>query len=105
MSKQAQAAKVIKFGAARGYAPDQIATLLHKFDLLALDPPPLFFQDGHDPTWEIPINDQDDGLATVRALGGDVFIQRHDQGFDTNPAEARKLAAAILAAANYSEEA
>lgn len=49
--------------------------------------------------WEIPISDQDGGVATVLALGGDVFIERHGQGFVTNPAEAKQLAAA-----QYAEE-
>ena len=38
MSKQGQAAKVIKFGAARGYTPEQIATLLNELNLLAPEP-------------------------------------------------------------------
>lgn len=39
MSKQDQAAKVIKFGAARGYTPEQTATLLNELNLLATDAP------------------------------------------------------------------
>lgn len=39
MSKRSSAAKLIKFGIKRGYAPDQIATLLDKFELLAEDLP------------------------------------------------------------------
>lgn len=35
MSKQSSAAKAIKFGIKRGYTPDQIATLLDMFNLLA----------------------------------------------------------------------
>lgn len=37
MSKQNQAAKAIKFAAARGYTPEQIATLLNELNLLATD--------------------------------------------------------------------
>lgn len=81
-----------------------IADALKEAGLLAPDTPQPFFERGHGPNWEIPINDEDGGVATVRALGGDVFIERHGQGFVTNPEEARLLAAAILAAANYSEE-
>ena len=103
MSKQDRAAKAIKFGAARGYTPEQIATLLNELNLLAPDTPQPFFERGHGPNWEIPINDQDGGVATVRALDGDVFIERHGHGFSTNPEEARQLAGTILAAANYQE--
>lgn len=35
MSKQDRAAKAIKFAAARGYTPEQIATLLNELNLLA----------------------------------------------------------------------
>ena len=105
MSKQDRAAKAIKFGAARGYSPEQIATLLNELNLLAPDTPQPFFERGRGPNWEIPINDQGGGVATVRTLVGDVFIERHGHGFITNPEEARKISAALLAAANYSEEA
>lgn len=81
-----------------------IADALKEAGLLAPDAPQPFFEQGHGPNWEIPINDQDGGVATVRALDGDVFIERHGQGFDTNPAEARQIAAALLAAANHAEE-
>lgn len=37
MTNQDQAAKAIKFGAARGYTPEQIATLLNELNLLAPD--------------------------------------------------------------------
>lgn len=103
MSKQDRASKAIKFGAARGYTPEQIATLLNELNLLTPDTPQPFFERGHGPNWEIPINDQDGGVATVRALDGDVFIERHGHGFSTNPEEARQLAGTILAAANYQE--
>lgn len=39
MSKQDRAAKAIKFAAARGYTPEQIATLLNELNLLAEDLP------------------------------------------------------------------
>ena len=104
MSKQDRAAKAIKFGAARGYAPEQIATLLNELNLLAPDTPQPFFERGRGPNWEIPINDQGGGVATVRTLVGDVFIERHGHGFITNPEEARKISAALLAAANHAEE-
>lgn len=104
MSKQDRAAKAIKFAAARGYTPEQIATLLNELNLLAPDTPQPFFERGRGPNWEIPINDQGGGVATVRTLAGDVFIERHGHGFITSPAEAKQLAAAILASAQYQEE-
>jgi len=81
-----------------------IADALKEAGLLAPDASQPFFEQGHGPNWEIPINDEDGGVATVRALDGDVFIERHGQGFVTNPEEARKIAAALLAAAQYTEE-
>lgn len=81
-----------------------IADALKEAGLLAPDTPQPFFEHGHGPNWEIPINDQGGGVATVRTLAGDVFIERHGHGFITSPAEAKQLAAAILAAANHAEE-
>lgn len=83
----------------------RIAQILCKESLLASDPPQPFFEKGSGTNWEIPINDQGGGVATVRCLIGEVFIERHGHGFITSPAEAKQLAAAILAAANYQEEA
>lgn len=87
------------------WAAQNLAIDLHQAGLIAPDLPQLFFEDGHGPNWEIPINDQGGGVATVRTLAGDVFIERHGHGFITSPAEAKQLAAAILAAANHAEEA
>lgn len=103
MSKQDQAAKAIKFAAARGYTPEQIATLLNELNLLATDAPQPYFEHGHGPNWEIPLSD---GLSsvTVRVLYGEVNVSERGLGFHTNSAEARKIAAAILAAADYTEE-
>lgn len=112
MNNQDQAAEVIRTWQKRhknamDYNPDwaaqNLAIDLQDANLIAPDPPQPFFEHGHGPNWEIPINDQDGGVATVRALDGDVFIERHGQGFVTNPAEAKQLTAAILAAASYTE--
>lgn len=84
---------------------ERLANALADAGLLAPDTPQPFFEHRHGPNWEIPINDQGGGVATVRTLIGDVFIERHGHGFITNPTEARQIAAAILAASNYSEEA
>ena len=84
---------------------ERLANALADAGLLAPDTPQPFFEHGNGPNWEIPINDQGGGVATVRTLIGDVFIERHGHGFITNPEEARKISAALLAAANYSEEA
>lgn len=85
------------------WAAQNLAHDLHNANLIAPDPPQPFFERGNGPNWEIPINDEDGGVATVRALDGDVFIERHGHGFSTNPEEARQLAGTILAAANYQE--
>lgn len=94
---------------ARREAAIRLSEILDAANLIAPTPPQPFFERGHGPNWEIPINDEDGGgVATVRALGRDVFIERpghgHGHGFITNPPEARKIAAALLAAADYSEE-
>lgn len=87
---------------------ERLANALADAGLLAPDTPQPFFEHRHGPNWEIPINDQGGGVATVRTLGGDVYIERpghgHGHGFITSPAEAKQLAAAILAAAQYSEQ-
>ena len=114
MNNQDQVAQVIRTWQKRhkgelenhtDWASQNLAGDLHNAGLLAPDTPQLFFERGVGPNWEIPINDQGGGVATVRTLIGDVFIERHGHGFITNPAEARQLAAAILAAANHTEEA
>lgn len=112
MSKQDQAAQVIRTWQQRhknvmdsnpDWAAQNLAIDLHDAGLIAPDTPQPFFEHRHGPNWEIPINDQGGGVATVRALDGDVFIERHGHGFSTNPEEARQLAGTILAAANYQE--
>lgn len=113
MNNQDQAAQVIRTWQQRhpnlmdnnaDWAAQNLAGDLQEAGLLAPDTPQPFFEHGNDPNWEIPINDQGGGVATVRTLIGDVFIERHGQGFVTNPAEARQIAAALLAAANHAEE-
>lgn len=113
MSKRDQAAKVIRTWQQRHknamdstpeWAAQNLANDLHNAGLLTPDTPQPFFEHGNGPNWEIPINDQGGGVATVRTLIGDVFIERHGHGFITNPEEARKISAALLAAANHQEE-
>ena len=114
MSNQDQAAQVIRTWQQRhknvmdsnpDWAAQNLAIDLQEAGLLAPDTPQPFFERVNGPNWEIPINDQGGGVATVRTLAGDVFIERHGHGFITSPAEAKQLAAAILAAANHTEEA
>lgn len=114
MNNQVQAAEVIRTWQQRHqnsmdstpeWAAQNLANDLHDANLIAPDPPQPFFEHGHDPNWEIPINDEEGGgVVTVRALSRDVFIERHGHGFITNPEEARKISAALLAAANHAEE-
>lgn len=112
MTNQDQAARVIRTWQQRhknvmddnpDWAAQNLAIDLQEAGLLAPDTPQPFFEHRHGPNWEIPINDQGGGVATVRTLIGDVFIERHGHGFITSPAEAKQLAAAILAAANHQE--
>lgn len=118
MNNQDQAAQVIRTWQQRHknvmddnpeWAAQNLAGDLHDANLIAPDPPQPFFERRNGPNWEIPINDEDGGgVATVRTLGRDVFIERpghgHGHGFITNPTEAKELAAAILAAANHTED-
>ncbi|MCK6083027.1 hypothetical protein KZX32_05915 [Corynebacterium kefirresidentii] len=106
MSKQDQAAKVIKFGAARGYTPEQIATLLNELNLLAPDlPEPSRGMTPRGAVWYLntPIGD-------IRRAGEDIVVFGHDYQHQTfrlvlNEAEAETIAHALLAAANHAEEA
>lgn len=79
-----------------------IADALKEAGLLAPDAPQPYFEHGNGPNWEIPLSD---GLSsvTVRALYGEVNVSERGLGFHTNSAEARKIAVAILAAAQYAE--
>lgn len=112
MNNQDQAAKVIRTWQKRhknvmdknpDWAAQNLAGDLHNAGLLAPDTPQLFFERGIGPNWEIPLSD---GLRSVivRSLYGEVNVSERGLGFRANSAEARKIAAAILAAAKYSKE-
>ena len=97
MSKQDQAAKAIKFAAARGYTPEQTATLLNELNLLTPDlSEPSAGSDGallwHNETVWI----EDDEVAVYTDLPKSINWM--------TPNEARNLAHALLAAAQYAEE-
>ena len=103
MSKQDQAAKAIKFAAARGYNPEQIATLLNELNLLAADLP-----EPNDPGIFVPngkgwLPGEPDGPSVWTARNSLIMVQRLEPG-ELTPEEARKLAYALLAAAQYAEE-
>lgn len=107
MSKQDRAAKVIKFGAARGYTPEQIATLLNEFNLLAPDlpEPSRGMTAPHGKVWYLP-----GPIGDIRRTGEYIVIFGHDyrhQSFRLvlTEAETETIARTLLAAANYSEEA
>lgn len=101
MSKQDQAAKAIKFGAARGYTPEQIATLLNELNLLAPDlPEPSFVmeEDGEKRIcWLTPDCD-------IELEPGEMIITREAQAGHTIE-DAHLAGLALLAAVNYREEA
>lgn len=113
MNNQDQAAEVIRTWQKRhkyamDYNPDwaaqNLAIDLHQAGLLAPDAPQPYFEYGNGPNWEIPLSD---GLRSVivRSLYGEVNVSERGLGFRANSAEARKIAAATLAAANHAEEA
>lgn len=103
MSKQDRAAKAIKFGAARGYTPEQTATLLNELNLLAIDlpepnDPGIFVPDGKG--W-IPGGTH--GPSVWTAPDSPIMVQRIEPG-ELTPDEARGVAYALLAAAQYAEQ-
>lgn len=99
MSKQSRAAKAIKFGAARGYTPEQIATLLNELNLLAEDlPEPSFVMD-EDGEKRICWNTPD---CDIELEPGEMIITREAQAGHTIE-DARQTGLALLAAANYQE--
>ncbi|MDK8669005.1 hypothetical protein QP902_10010 [Corynebacterium marquesiae] len=96
MSKQDRAAKAIKFGAARGYTPEQIATLLNELNLLAPDAPQPYFEYAGGPVWEV-----NNGYSIEKERPGEITVSYHGEPAEPiTPKEARQLAAA-----DYSEEA
>lgn len=106
MSKQDRAAKAIKFGVARGYTPEQIATLLNELNLLAPDlPEPSYFVtecDEQYPVWE--------ALKGFRVeadpYNRDFYIQNsYGPGEPLSLAEIRTIIRYLQAAETYMEEA
>ena len=96
MSKQSRAAKVIKFASARGYGPEQIATLLNELELLAPDLPER--PDGG--IW----GDLGQFLVDTAENGGVAVAPPHPGVVTLDSKEARETAHALLAAAQYAEE-
>ena len=115
MSKQSSAAKAIKHATARGYSPEQTATLLDKFNLLAPDLPEPD-HDTRDPKWRSEYK-EDYGYSapdvwctnpwlSVGVFPGNNEVTIWDDGEPLEPfsiAKARKLAYCLLAAAQYAE--
>ena len=117
MSKLSRAAKLIEFGIKRGYAPDQIATLLEKFNLLAEDLPAPD-RDMRDPKWQAQYEDDWDNpeaptiwdtttLYEVGVFPGDNTITIWDDGEPLEPLtidEVKKLRQALHAAEQTAKE-
>ena len=112
MSKQDRAAKAIKFAAARGYRPEQIATLLNELNLLAPGLPKLRFF----PDTEEYESDVVDGY--IKLHGGEIIVsydERDEDTYLTDPApepgeirithtvQGRAVAYAILAACDLKD--
>jgi len=77
MSKQDRAAKAIKFEAARGYSPEQIATLLNELNLLVPDLPGLrFFPDTEE--YEADVVD-----GYINLKGGEITVSYDERDEDT----------------------
>ena len=94
MSKQDRAAKAIKFAAARGYTPEQIATLLNELNLLAPDlPEPTPCLDG-----ALEWNDGEVWTADDETY---VYTEPPKSTNWMTPNQACELAHALLAAAHY----
>ena len=102
MTNLGQAEKAIKFGAARGYTPEGIATLLRELDLLAPDLPEANDLDIPVPNGKAWIPCGLTGPSVRTAPGGRIMVQRVEPG-DLTPAEARFFALAVLAAAQYAK--
>lgn len=107
MSKQRRAAKLIEFGSKRGYSPEQTATLLNKFELLAPDlpEPSRDMTYPHGKVWYL-----DGPIGDIRCTGEDIVVFGHDyrhQSFRQvlTKAETETIALVLLAAAQYAEEA
>lgn len=102
MSKQSSAAKAIKHATTRGYSPEQTATLLHKFDLLApeLYPP----KDTHGLAWELP-DSENCAIKEVQVSGKEIWIKCIDfHDYAMTASQAHDLAAALLSAINHRED-
>ena len=81
MSKQSRAAKAIKFGAARGYTPEQTATLLNELNLLAPDlPEPRTFPETGEYEWHMK-----DGYVNLH--GGEITVSYDERDEDTYPTD------------------
>ena len=102
MTNLDRAAKAIKFGDARGYTPEQIATLLRELELLAPDLPEANDLDIPVPNVKAWIPCGLIGPSVWTAPGGRIMVQRVEPG-DLTPAEARFFAHALLAAAQYAK--
>ena len=98
MSKQDRAAKAIKFGAARGYTPEQTATLLNELNLLTPElPEPDTVNAGGLKTW---------GPTKAMVVQSGEVVQLNCDGVATvaGVERARSLANSLLAAAQLAEE-
>lgn len=78
-----------------------IADALKEAGLLAPDAPQPYFEYAGGPIWEV-----NNGYSIEKERPGEITVSYHGEPAEPiTPQEARSLAAALLAAANYSEEA
>nr|WLJ25580.1 MAG: hypothetical protein [Actinobacteria phage HS02] len=102
MSKQDRAAKAIKFAAARGYTPEQIATLLNELNLLAEDLlEPSYIVTGYEQehhVWDATLG----FTAEAQTGSSDIKIWcYYEPGESLTLAQARTIRQALHAAENY----
>ncbi len=110
MSKQDQAAQVIRTWQHRhknvmdsdpDWAAQNLAGDLHNAGLIAPDAPQPYFEYAGGPIWEV-----NNGYSIEKERPGEITVSYHGEPAEPiTPQEARSLATALLAAANYSEEA
>ncbi|WKE50351.1 hypothetical protein J8244_09475 [Corynebacterium tuberculostearicum] len=110
MSNLDQAAEVIRTWQRRhknamdsnpDWAAQNLAIDLHKAGLITPDAPQPYFEYAGGPIWEV-----NNGYSIEKERPGEITVSYHGEPAEPiTPQEARSLAAALLAAANYLEEA
>lgn len=109
MDNQVQAAQVIRTWQKRhknvmddnpDWAAQNLAIDLHQAGLITPDAPQPYFEYAGGPVWEV-----NNGYSIEKERPGEITVFYHGEPAEPiTPQEARSLAAALLAAAQYDEE-